>query len=111
MDFSDSQKAKEALLWKFLGDSVIFKEIISFKDDIVAWFKSPERLHYLQKNKKVLAVSIKEKLSNENYGIINCLFNIETEEIDGKEALGIQGKEIDEDIQKNFGDKDMIVLK
>ncbi|CCF81875.1 hypothetical protein HBZS_123260 [Helicobacter bizzozeronii CCUG 35545] len=49
MDFSDSQKAKEALLWKFLEDSIIFKEIISFKDDIVAWFKSPERLQHLHK--------------------------------------------------------------
>ncbi len=59
----------------------------------------------------MLAVSIKEKLNNGNYGIINCLYNKETEEIDGKEVLGIQGKEIDEDTQKNFGDKDMIVLK
>ncbi|WP_104685153.1 hypothetical protein [Helicobacter bizzozeronii] len=111
MDFSDSQKAREALLWKLLGDSVIFKEIISFRDDIVAWFKSPERLQYLQKNKKVIAVSIKEKPNNGNHGVINCLFNTETEEIDGKEVLGIKGKEIDEDTQKNFDDKDMIVLK
>ncbi|CCF81876.1 hypothetical protein HBZS_123270 [Helicobacter bizzozeronii CCUG 35545] len=59
----------------------------------------------------MIAVSIKEKLNNGNHGIINCLFNTETGEIDGKEVLGIQGKEIDEDIQKNFGDKEMIVLK
>ncbi|WP_240451746.1 hypothetical protein [Helicobacter sp. L8] len=51
MDFADSQKAREALLWKFLEDSIIFKEIISFKDDIIAWLKSPERLQYLQKIK------------------------------------------------------------
>ncbi|WP_104638475.1 hypothetical protein [Helicobacter bizzozeronii] len=111
MDFADSQKAWEALVWKLLGDRVVFKEIISFKDDIVAWFKSPERLQHLHKNKKVIAVSIKEKLNNGNHGVINCLFNTETQEIDGEEIQGIEGKEIDEDTQKNFGDKNMIVLK
>ncbi|WP_163533536.1 hypothetical protein [Helicobacter suis] len=88
----------------------IFEHILNFFKNIVDWFRNPSRLRQLQEDKNRIAVSIKEKLGNGNYGVVNCLFNKATEEIEG-EAIGIESEQVDAETQKNFGNKEMIVLK
>lgn len=56
---------------------------------LVAWFKDPGRLQRLKQNKKVIATSIKERLDNGEYGVVNCLFNTATGDIEG-EAEGMR---------------------
>ncbi|CCB80112.1 hypothetical protein HBZC1_11260 [Helicobacter bizzozeronii CIII-1] len=88
----------------------IWTRILNFFKNIVAWFKDPNRLQRLKQNKKVIATSIKERLDNGEYGVVNCLFNTATGEIEG-EAEGIESEQVDEETQRKFGNNEMIVLK
>ncbi|WP_104641314.1 hypothetical protein [Helicobacter bizzozeronii] len=87
---------------------IIYMALIVFKR-LVEWFKDPERRKLLIK--KIIAVIIKEVLEKGDYAVINCLYNEETEEVESREAQGVEGKEIDSDTKNQFGNKEMIVLK
>ena len=91
----------------------IFVKIVNFATNIVAFFKDPGRLKQLEKQKELLAISIKDKLANGDYHTVNCLFNKTTGdvEISEEDTLGIESEGLDAKTQKHFGDKDMIILK
>ena len=91
----------------------IFLRVISFFRNIVQFFKERGRLQKIQQNKKILATSIKQNLEDGNVNVINCLFDTERgdlvdEEID---AQIMRAEDMDAETRKNFGNKDMIVLK
>ncbi|BCZ19959.1 hypothetical protein NHP190012_16010 [Helicobacter sp. NHP19-012] len=88
----------------------IWTRILNFFKNIVDWFKSPNRLRQLQVDRNRIAVSIKENLANGDYGVVNCLYNTATGQLDG-EAIGVESEQVDAETQKNFGNKEMIVLK
>ncbi|WP_104728215.1 hypothetical protein [Helicobacter felis] len=89
----------------------IVTRILNFFKNIVDWFKDPKRQKRLQEEKgKVEAVVVKH-FENGSYNTINCLFNTDTGQIEGEEALGIESEELDATTKKHFGDKDMIVLR
>ena len=91
----------------------IFLKVVNFVKNIVGFFKDPQRLKKLQEEKNTIAVTIKEHLDNENYHVVNCLYNVETDEIVDMEtdALGMDAESLDEETKQKFGDKDMLILQ
>lgn len=70
------------------------------------------RMKLLQERKELLAVSVKEKLDNGNYGVVNCLCDTDKEDIfDMEEAQDVEAEQLDDVTIRNFGDKEMIVLQ
>jgi len=98
-------------VWDFIKK--IFVKILNFFKNIISWFRDPDRLKKLQEDSNVIAVSIKEKLDNGNYAVINCLFDQENNELVDytEDAEIIESEQLDKDSIRNFGDKDMIVLR
>ncbi len=98
-------------IWAFLKR--IFVKICSFVSNIVSFFKDKERLHKLQENRNRIAVSIKEKLASGEYNVVNCLFDKSTDEVvDAQtDAEVVEAEELDAETMRNFGDKDMIVIR
>ncbi|MWV61530.1 hypothetical protein DCO58_09070 [Helicobacter saguini] len=111
----DSAKSWLEKIWVWCKK--IFLSVVNFTKNIVDFFKNPQRLKQLENDKNVIAVSIKEKLGNGDFKVVNCLFNKNKGEIVGEEtqsnenALGIETQSLDSETQKHFGDKDMIVLQ
>lgn len=69
-------------------------------------------LNKLKGNKNLVAVTIKENLGNGNFNTVTCIFNKETEEIiEDKNSVAHENSTMDSDLEKNFGDKDMIVYE
>ncbi len=97
-------------IWSFIRR--IFFKVVNFFRNIVAFFKDPERLRKLHQDSNLMAISIKEKLDNGNYRVVNCLFDkSDNKVVDAEtEALGIEAEYLDKDTAYNFGDKDMIIL-
>ena len=95
------------------GIKKIFLKIVDFAKNIVSFFNDPQRLKKLQEEKNTIAVTIKENLNNENYHVVNCLYNVETDEIVDMEtdALGMDAESLDEETKQKFGDKDMLILQ
>ncbi len=91
----------------------LLTKIVNFAKNIKAFFLERRRLKLLRKRKELLAVSIKERLDNGNYGVVNCLYNKDTEEIFDmeKEAQGIEAEQLDNETIRHFGNKEMIVLQ
>lgn len=91
----------------------IFVRIINFTKNILSFFQDPARLRQLQADKNKLAVSIKEKLEDGNYAVVNCLYDKKADIIEDiqEDAIGIVGEEVDARTKKMFGKKDMIVLQ
>ncbi len=105
------KKALKAV-WNFIKK--IFLKKLNFIKNIMGWFKDPDRLEKLQENKdKYLAISIKENLDNGNYKVVNCLFDKEEcELVDYQEdTISIEAENLDATTKKQFGEKEMIVLK
>lgn len=98
-------------VWNFIKK--IFSKIINFCKNIVGWFKQPERLKKLLEDRNRMAISIKERLENGNYNVVNCIFDKEKEElVDYEEdAVVIEGEELDSETKEYFGDNDMLVIK
>lgn len=90
----------------------IFLRVVNFIKNILNFFKTPERLSTLRENNNIISLSIKENLDNGNYNIVNCLFDLnENDVIDFEEdALGIQATDIDEETKMKFGNKSAIFL-
>ena len=98
-------------IWEFIKK--IFVKVLNFVNNIVKFFKDPDRLRTLKEDSNKLAISIKEHLDNGEYHVVDCLFDKETEQIYDMEedALGIEAESLDKQTQQIFGDRDMIILK
>ena len=81
--------------------------------DIVAFFKNPARLEKLEKQKHLLAVAIKEVEADGTIFVQACLYDDEKEKVVEMENSFIvyKSKHMDDELTKNFGDKNMIVLQ
>lgn len=97
-------------IWGFIKK--IFLKVVNFIKNIVNFFMNTQRLKKLREDKNTIAISIKEKLDNGQFNIVNCLYDKTTEEIVDIEtdAQGIEAEKLDKETKKHFGDKDMIVL-
>lgn len=102
------KKVWEAL--KQLGKWLLTK-ILNFARNIRDFFLERSRRELLRKRKELLAVSIKERLGNGNYGVVNCLYDTDAEEVFEEEAQDVEAEQLDDVTIRNFGDKEMIVLQ
>ena len=75
-------------------------------DKIKSFFN--KKLGILEKDKNVIAASIKQNLDNGNYKVVNCLYDKSTEKV-VDEAEIIDAKKLDNQTHKNFGDKDLLI--
>ena len=98
-------------IWDFLKK--VFVRICSFVSNILGFFKDINRVRKLQEDKNRIAVSIKEKLASGDYNVVNCLFDTLTNEVvDAQtDAEVINAEDLDADTLRNFGDKNMLVIK
>ena len=81
--------------------------------DIIAFFKNPACLDTLKKNKNLLAVAIREEEADGTIFVQACLYDEEKEKVIDMENSFIvyKSKQMDDELTKNFGDKNMIVLQ
>ena len=81
--------------------------------EAVNFFKAPERLAFLKQNPDYIAVAIKEKTDDGTYQIVLCCFNkAEGTLVNPEEnAVGYKVQALDEDLERLFNGKDMIVLQ
>lgn len=89
-----------------------FVKVLKFVNNIINFFRNPQRLNKLREDKDLIAISIKENLDNGQFNVVNCLYDkvlhrIVEEETD---AIGIEAEKLDNDTRQKFGNKDMIVL-
>ena len=86
--------------------------VIKFQD-IIAFFKNPACLDTLKKNKNLLAVAIREEEADGTIFVQACLYDEEKEKVIDMENSFIvyKSKHMDDELTKNFGNKDMIVLQ
>ena len=98
-------------VWAFLKK--VFVKICSFVGNIISFFKDRDRLRKLQEDRNRIAVSIREKLASGEYNVVNCLFDKATDEVvDAQtDAEVIEAEGLDDESMRNFGDKDMIVIR
>ena len=86
--------------------------VIKFQD-IIAFFKNPACLEKLEKQKHLVAVAIKEVEADGTIFVQVCLYDDEKEKVADMENSFIvyKSKHMDDELTKNFGNKDMIVLQ
>lgn len=110
MKFLSVIKTLLKAVWDMIKKLAVY--LLRFVLNIVAFFKDPSRLGKLKENKDRIAVTIKEKLDNGDYEVINCLFDKERAElVDPEEdAEVISASELDEETLAQFNGKDMLVL-
>ena len=89
-----------------------FVKVLNFAKNIVSFFKNPKIFNKLVYNDNLMAVSIKEKINDGNFRIVNCLYDEITEDITDIEmdTVGIEAEKLDKETKQQFGNKDMIVL-
>lgn len=89
-----------------------FVKVLNFVNNIVSFFKNPQRLNKLKEDRDLIAVSIKENLENGQYNLVNCLYDKVLEEVVEVEtdAIGIETEKLDKETKQHFGNKDMIIL-
>lgn len=87
--------------------------IIKFVQNILEYFKDPDRLKKMAENKNIIAVAIKENLDNGNFNVINCLYDKKTETVVDikKNALGYENTRMDTKLLEAFNGKDQLVLQ
>jgi hypothetical protein len=99
--------------WQFILKKIAVK-VLNFYEHIVAWFKEPARLETIKNNNNnILAISIKEKLDNGKYNVINCLYDKEEERLidASKHAVVFTADSLDLETLSKFGDKEMILIR
>lgn len=86
--------------------------VIKFQD-IIAFFKNSACLDTLKKNKNLLAVAIREEEADGTIFVLACLYDEEKEKVIDMENSFIvyKSKQMDDELTKNFGNKDMIILQ
>ena len=89
-----------------------FVKVLNFVNNIINFFRNPERLNKLKEDRDLIAVSIKDKLENGQFRVVNCLYDKVLEDIVEVEtdAIGIEAEKLDKETKQRFGNKDMIVL-
>ena len=89
-----------------------FVKVLNFVKNIVSFFKNPRIFNKLVNNNDLIAVSIKEKLNDGNFRVVNCLYDEITEDVTDieTETIGIEAENLDKETKRHFGNKDMIVL-
>ena len=104
-------KSLLAEVWEWIKKIVV--AIISFARNIISFFRDRNRLRKLQEDQNRIAVSIKEKLENGDYQVVNCLYDKEESELvtPEEDAEVITSEKLDADTKRNFSGKDMIVLQ
>lgn len=87
--------------WNYITKIVL--RIIAFVQHIVNFFKKPERLEKIRQNKKIIAATVKEKLDNGDYNVVNCLFDTEDGDLVDEEydAQIMTANQMDADTKKN----------
>lgn len=97
-------------IWDFIKK--IFVKILNFVINIFKFFMDPQRIKKLNENKKLIAISIKENLTNGNFRVVNCLYDKSIEDIvELEDAIGITAEKLDKETEKKFGNKDTLILK
>lgn len=106
------------VIWEFIKsvwDSIkkFYYNIISFKQHILKFFKDPSILRKIQEDKDNIAVVIRERLNSGEFTTINVLFNTdEGEVVDYQNCAEANiAPELDAETNRNFGGKDMMVLR
>lgn len=102
-------------LWNMLCEigKAIYQKIVSFAKNVVSFFQKPSRLDQLRQHEETIAVAIKEHLNNGNTQIITCLYDTKKEKVVNYEedAYGYECEQMDPELARNFGNKDMIILQ
>ena len=102
-------------LWDMLCNigKTIYQKIVSFVKNVVSFFQKPSRLEQLEQHKEYIATVIKENLDNGKVRIINCLYDKNKEKVVNYEedAIGYELEQMDSELARNFGNKDMIILQ
>ena len=96
-------------VWNYLKK--LWVKILNFFNNIVGWFKDPKRLRKLREDQNKMAFAIKEKLANGDYNVVTGIFDQKTGEILIEDTVVYQTKELDEETAKQFGNKDLIIIK
>lgn len=102
-------------LWNMLCEigKAIYQKIVSFAKNVVSFFQKPSRLEQLKQHEGYIATVVKENLDNGNVRIINCLYDKNKEKVVNYEedAYGYECEQMDPELARNFGNKDMIILQ
>jgi hypothetical protein len=111
MSIIDSIKKLLKDVWQFIKKIAV--KVLKFFKDIVAWFKKPDVLEQLKNNDKIIAVSIKEKLDNGKYNVVNCLYDTEEDELvdTSKSTVVFTADSLSSKTLSEFGDKEMILIR
>ena len=90
-----------------------FVKVINFVNNIMNFFRNPQRLNKLKEDRDLIAISIKENLDNGQFNIVNCLYDKATGKMVDMEtdAQGIEAESLDEETKQRFGDKDMLIIE
>lgn len=90
----------------------IWVAILSFTEHIRDFFRNALRLKKIQNNSDIIATSIKRKLEDGDYAVVNCLYDTEENKlVDYKrDAEIIAAEKLDATTRKMFGRKNMLVL-
>ncbi len=98
-------------IWNLIKRIVV--QILSFARHILKFFKNPDRLRQIKEDSNKLAIAIKENLDKGEYRVVNCLFDkAEKKVVDlDNEALGIEAEELDQQTEKIFGKREMVILQ
>lgn len=96
-------------IWNFIKR--IFLKICNFVKNIVSFFKSKKSI--LKNNPDIIATSIKENLADGNYHVVNCLYDTKTSQVVDyeEEAMGIETESLDNETQRAFAGKDMVIIQ
>lgn len=87
-----------------------FVKVLNFVNNIINFFRNPQRLNKLKEDRDLIAISIKENLENGQYNLVNCLYNKVIDDIVETDTIGIEAEKLDKETKQRFGNKDMIVL-
>ena len=100
---------------KSVGDVIkkIWVAILSFTQHICDFFRNASRLKKIKNNSNIIATSIKRKLNDGDYVVVNCLYDqAENKVVDYKrDAEVITAEKLDATTRKMFGRKNMLVLR
>ena len=101
--------------WKELVKlgKIIFKALLSFKINILSFFKSPERYKRIKENRNYLPFVLREKMKNGDYNVIEGVFDEKTDDVVDiqKEAQGFECERLDSELTDYFGNKDLVILR
>ncbi|WP_104708640.1 hypothetical protein [Helicobacter felis] len=91
--------------------AVIEQDTLSMKE-VIAFFKEGEVMQSLKSNSNMVAVAIREKQIDGRLKITLTPYDKQQNTIASNAPIKIYlVKRLDEDLEKNFGDKDMLVLQ